>query len=145
MSTVIVQASPEQSVWTAASLMDRRGVKRLPVVDEEDYLVGIVSRADLVRAIARSDDQVRADVMDGIPVLGEEVCKDLSVDVEDGVVTLRGVADRKSTKRIAAGIGARTFGVVEVVDHLQYEWDDDKAKVEAVSTDPRDPSARNWW
>ena len=42
MSTSVVEASPDMSVWQAAATMERKGIKRLPVVDDDDYLLGII-------------------------------------------------------------------------------------------------------
>lgn len=55
MSKVVTSVGATASIWEAASVMHRRGVKRLPVTDDDGQLVGIISRADLVRAIARDD------------------------------------------------------------------------------------------
>ena len=52
MSTEITGVSEQASVADIARLMVDRGVKRVPVL-RDGHLVGIVSRADLVRAIAR--------------------------------------------------------------------------------------------
>jgi CBS domain-containing protein len=57
MSTLVVDISPEASLWEAATEMEQRGVNRLPVVDESGALVGIVSRADLVRIMGRQPDE----------------------------------------------------------------------------------------
>jgi CBS domain-containing protein len=54
MSTLVVEASPQASIWQAAAEMEERGVNRLPVVEEDGTLVGIISRADLVRLMAES-------------------------------------------------------------------------------------------
>jgi len=48
-----VTVGPSASVWEAADLFDRRHIKRLPVVDAEGYLIGIVSRGDVVRLVAK--------------------------------------------------------------------------------------------
>jgi CBS domain-containing protein len=53
MSTEVVTVSPEASVREAATLMADRKVNRLPVT-ERRHLVGIVTRGDIVRAIAES-------------------------------------------------------------------------------------------
>ena len=53
MSQDVVTISPDASVRDAATLMADRGVNRLPVT-EERHLVGIVTRGDIVRAIAES-------------------------------------------------------------------------------------------
>jgi CBS domain-containing protein len=52
MSGGVVSISPEASVWEAASLLDRHGFRRLPVIDGEGCLIGILTRSDLVRAMA---------------------------------------------------------------------------------------------
>ncbi|HEU5001790.1 MAG TPA: CBS domain-containing protein [Actinomycetota bacterium] len=53
MSRLVATISPHARVWEAAAEMHQRGVKRLPVTDDDGRLVGIISRADLVRAIAQ--------------------------------------------------------------------------------------------
>lgn len=141
MTSLVIQVTPEVSIWRAASIMERRGVKRLPVVDDEGYLLGIVSRADLVKAMAREDDEIAADVIDAIQIVGIETIDGLQVDVVDGVATLRGTADRKSTRELAVKLTARTPGVVEVVDRMKFERDDTKIR---MASNP-DPDARlNW-
>ena len=67
MSPIGFQIPERASVWEAATILDRRGINRLPVVDDEDYLVGIVSRADLVRVMGRDDGSLEADVEEEAP------------------------------------------------------------------------------
>ncbi len=55
MTTDVVSTTPNASVSEAASLIDHYGVRRLPVVDRDGYVVGVVARSDLVRAMVRSD------------------------------------------------------------------------------------------
>lgn len=52
MTEKVVSIGPEQSIFEAAGLIDRHGVRRLPVIDEEGYLIGILARSDLVRCMA---------------------------------------------------------------------------------------------
>lgn len=140
MSPFVVQIPEATSIWKAASIMERRGVKRLPVVDGDDNLIGIVSRADLVKTMARDDDQIRRAVMDAVWIVGEETIQGLDATVVDGVVTLRGIADRKTTHDLAVKLAGRTPGVVEVVDRMSFEWDDTHVKVPSSVPDPRE----NW-
>ena len=54
MTTDVFSTSPDASIFEAASQIDRHGVRRLPVVDEDGYVVGVVTRSDLVRCMARA-------------------------------------------------------------------------------------------
>ena len=123
MSPDVVSIGPDASVWQAASLIDAHGVRRLPVVDTSG-LVGIVTRSDIVRAMARSDEEIAASVREAIGVLGEECFESLEVAVENGAVTIAGIADRRSTKEIALGISTQIPGVIKVIDALNWELDD---------------------
>ena len=53
-----VTVEPHETVAEAARLMTELGIKRLPVVDDEGTLIGIVTRTDLVRAFTRSDEEI---------------------------------------------------------------------------------------
>ena len=64
MSSQVFTIGPNESLFRAAQLLDRHDIKRLPVVDDERYLVGILSRGDLVRAMARSDADIGTDVIE---------------------------------------------------------------------------------
>jgi CBS domain-containing protein len=62
MSHPAITISPDKSIREAAQTLHYRGVKRLPVVDKEDYVVGIVTRADLMRALMRTNERLAEDV-----------------------------------------------------------------------------------
>ena len=53
MSSPAITTGPDASVREVAKLLDERKIKRLPVVDSEGKLIGIVSRGDIVRAIGK--------------------------------------------------------------------------------------------
>ena len=55
MSAPAITARPEMTIQEAAALTQRHSVKRLPVVDDDGYLIGVISRADLVRVIGKSE------------------------------------------------------------------------------------------
>lgn len=56
MTTRVVSITPDATIWEAASLIDRHAVRRLPVVDEDGFVVGVVARADLVRYMAQQQE-----------------------------------------------------------------------------------------
>jgi CBS domain-containing protein len=140
MSRSVTTISPEESVWRAAALMERKRIKRLPVVDADGYLIGIVSRADIVKAIARDDKELARDVESAIGVLGDDTIEDLSVSVGDGVAMIAGIADRRSTKDLAEKLASRTPGIVRVVNQMEFGIDDRDVKTVPKENDPKDPN-----
>ncbi len=112
MTAPAVTIAPGRSVAAAATLMLDLGIDRLPVVNG-DELVGIVSRADLVRAFARSDGDIRQEICED--VLGSilPVPEAVTVRVAGGKVTLSGGLDPTDADLVVAGV-AKVPGVVEV-------------------------------
>jgi CBS-domain-containing membrane protein len=125
MTSPAVTVQPGVSVVIAAKRMQEEHIKRLPVLDEMGSLIGIVSRRDLLKMYLRPDHEVRDEVIEG--VLRQLLWIDpltVQVEVTDGVVTLNGEVDRKSTAQLAAHVTKRVPGVVQVVDHLAFTYDD---------------------
>ncbi|WP_129667210.1 CBS domain-containing protein [Phytoactinopolyspora endophytica] len=125
MTSPAVTVGGSSSAEEAARRMDVHRVKRLPVVDGEGSLVGIVSRSDLVTVFLRSDAEIRDEVWREISqrVLLTEAGT-VYVDVRDGVVALRGELERKSSVDIAEEMIRRIDGVVDVVNQLNFARDD---------------------
>ncbi|MEU3143029.1 MULTISPECIES: CBS domain-containing protein [unclassified Streptomyces] len=125
MSSPAVTVHPEQTVPDAARLMERRGVERLHVVDEEDRLIGIATRRDLLRVFLRTDDDIRhqvtEEVLVGVLGLPAEAVR---VFVRDGVVTLDGRVELRSQVPEAVHAAWRLEGVVEVMNALTFRVDD---------------------
>ncbi len=125
MSSPPVTVLRGTSIAAAARLMDAEGVKRLPVVDDLGRLVGIVSRGDLLQVHLRPDDDIRADVQTGVvtPYLTGDG-NAVTADVAEGVVTLTGRVDRWSTADIADRLIRQIAGVVQVVNKVEWDYDD---------------------
>jgi CBS domain-containing protein len=124
MTTPAVTIAPHESVSAAARLMAERGVNRLPVV-VEDELVGIVTRADLVRAFARDDAQIEHEIRR--EVLWRTMWIDegrVDVEVTQGAVTLRGSIDRRTDAELLPRIVGRVPGVVSVQSSVAWRIDD---------------------
>ncbi|MER5730818.1 CBS domain-containing protein [Streptomyces sp. NPDC002138] len=127
MSAPAVTVHAELSVAETARLMTRRGVERLPVVDEEDRLVGIVTRRDLLRVFLRPDHEIRRCLIED--VLGETMgigSDSVDVHVLDGVVTLDGRLARGSQIPVALRLARQVDGVVAVTDRLTARFDDSR-------------------
>ncbi|MCH0565736.1 MULTISPECIES: CBS domain-containing protein [unclassified Streptomyces] len=115
MSAPPVCARPGWTVVEAARLMDAERVKRLPVVDETDTLVGIVSRADLLRIFLRRDEAMRDEII--VDVLTRTLHlapTDVVVTVQDGRVTLKGNVDAPSLVPVIERLCRGVDGVVSV-------------------------------
>jgi CBS domain-containing protein len=125
MSAPAVCARPEWSVVEAARLMEAQHVKRLPVVDEADRLLGIVSRGDLLRIFLRRDDAIRdeiaADVLRRTMRLGPS---EVTVEVRDGRVALGGSVEFRSLIPVIEQLCRGVDGVVSVACHIAYRTDD---------------------
>jgi CBS domain-containing protein len=111
MTPEVYTVDEDTDLGIVAQRMLEAHVKRLPVL-HGDHVAGIVSRHDLVKVIARTDDEVEAGVQD---VLAEEGMRlaSMSVRVHDGVVELTGDGDRQ-TMRMAEILVRSVPGVLGV-------------------------------
>ena len=134
MTSPAITITPDAHVSYAARLMTESGIKRLPVVDSHGTLVGIVTRADLVRAFARPDPEIereiREDVMERILWLD---APSVVVRVERGEARLSGRLDRRVDAELLEQFVARVPGVVSVHSTLRWSWDDRKVSREGAS------------
>ncbi len=121
MTSNVVTVKPDDTVEHAARLMYQLQVKRLPVVDAGGYLVGIVSRADLLTVFDRPDQEIRAEIVDD--VIRHEFLIDPAVfivTVADGVVTITGAPETADLGHRITDKIRRVQGVVSVRDNLAY-------------------------
>ena len=100
MTSPAVTVSAEDTIEEAARIMYRRKVTRLPVVDAQGHLAGIVSRADVLAVFDRSDEDIRHEITGNV-ILDEFLVDPdtLAVTVRDGVVTLTGVPESSRATR----------------------------------------------
>ncbi|MFE3602972.1 CBS domain-containing protein [Streptomyces sp. NPDC059142] len=119
MSVPAVTVHAVDSVALAGRTMAVRDIGRLPVVDEEARLVGIITRRDLLRVFVRPDSDLRDEILDEIVVRALWLDPaPLTVSVVDGVVTLRGSLRGRADVSVTVGMVARVDGVVAVVNEL---------------------------
>ncbi|MEI5130886.1 CBS domain-containing protein [Streptomyces libani] len=125
MTSPAVVARPEWSVVEAARMMEKKKVKRLPVVDDSGRLIGVISRSDLVQLFLRRDRAIQEEVLEEVltRTLGVSPSA-VTVEVSDGHVTLTGTLERKSLVPIAVRLCESVDGVVEVIDRLSSLRDD---------------------
>jgi CBS domain-containing protein len=126
MTTFVVTADPDTPLNEIAELMERHGVKRIPIV-EGGQVVGIVSRANLVQALAsgmqdepveNTDEALREAVI--AQLTGQPWGRGMiNVIVHDGAVDLWGVVDNADEKKAVRIVAERIPGVRSVNDNLR--------------------------
>ncbi|MEZ0090943.1 CBS domain-containing protein [Streptacidiphilus sp. EB129] len=126
MSAPPVTVHSGAGVVEAARTMARHHVERLPVIDDEHRLVGIVTRRDLLSVFLRTDAEIRSDIVEEVVVRTLWLApKSIMIDVADGVVTLTGRLERNSQVADAVRMTQQVDGVVRVVNRLDHTLDDE--------------------
>lgn len=124
MTSPAITIEADRPIHEAAAIMVERSINRLPVI-EDGHLVGILTRADLVHAYLQRDEDVLRAVRRR--VLGDAMWlepDDYNVEVSDGVVTIAGTVDRRTTATIIGKLIGVVDGVERVDNQLDWEWDD---------------------
>jgi CBS domain-containing protein len=117
-----------RSAADAAALLLDRDVDRLPVL-KDGNLVGIVTRADLVRAFARSDKEIEHDICEDVVLRSFWVPPgELEIEVHDGEVTLRGTVESEFGAELLPEAIQRVPGVVAVHSELHARVAVDEGK-----------------
>jgi CBS domain-containing protein len=124
MTREVITAQPETSLREIANMMERHSIKRVPIVENE-RVVGIVSRANLLQVLARVND---TDWVESDRVLHQRFVDSIkdqpwagrpfNIIVNDRCADLWGFvysADEKTAVRVAA---EATPGIESVADHL---------------------------
>jgi CBS domain-containing protein len=134
MSIAVVSIAPEATVAEAARRMHSAGVKRLPVLDKRGRLVGIVSRADLLKVFNRPDQAIRRQIMDEV-IVGEFMMDPnrFFIHVTDGVVVLQGRVERHSLLPYLVRAVHSVEGVVRVKNRLSFDIDDVEPLLRAMA------------
>jgi CBS domain-containing protein len=128
MSAPVFTIGGDRPIAEAARLMVEHRINRLPVV-EGDELVGIVTRADLVRAFTRSDEEIereiRKEVVQQTMWLEPDAVK---IDVERGHVRLAGHLESRADTGLLERLTGRVPGVIAVESALTWTEDDTSRK-----------------
>lgn len=130
MTQPVITLPPESDHADAARLMEKARIKRVPIV-EDDTLVGMVSRSDIMRAFARPDAEIVRELEEH--VMGKVLWIDRSsvrTLCEDGNLRLSGHVETRSDAELLVELAGRLDGVVSVKSTLT--WSVDNTKLEMV-------------
>jgi CBS domain-containing protein len=136
MSAPAVTIGPTRPVTVAATMMIEERVNRLPVVDEEDRLIGIITRADLVRAFVRSDAEIEGEIREDVIRRKLWLEPDLlRVEVVGGEVKLSGEVETRTDAEMLPVFVQRVPGVIAVLSKLR--WREENARHNGPATSSR--------
>jgi CBS domain-containing protein len=123
-----VSVGPDTALSDIVTVMEARHIKRLPVLSE-GRLVGIVSRADLLRALIgllpgefqfRADQQIECEIRQQIERLPWAPRAAVGIAVRDGVVELTGTVIHVTERAGLRVLAANVAGVRKVIDNLLW-------------------------
>ena len=121
MTSPAATIAPDDTLEEAARLMYVRRVKRLPVVDADNHLAGIVSRADVLAVYGRQDVEIGEEIRNDIAACESPAdAGRFDVAVTDGVVTLTGRPRTCEQGHVIVRRARHVQGVVAVRDRLYY-------------------------
>lgn len=126
---------PSTEVAAAARIMVEEKIKRLPVVIGGE-LVGIVTRADLVRAYHRPDHEIAAEITNDVLLRTLWIADPIEVGVTDGEVMLTGEVETRTQAELVENYVRRVPGVVEVRCELVWRVDDLARRTRQVAQTP---------
>ncbi len=128
MNENVVTIGSDLSIGDAARTMVVRDVNRLPVIDDDGRLLGIISRLDVVAVFTRPDDviedEIREDVLRRVLFIDPD---DITVSVADGVVRFQGQIGTRNEASLLEELARRLDGVVRVDNQLSWRYDDSSA------------------
>ena len=125
MTSPAVTIDPSQTLGQAARVLHRRHIGRLPVVEDDGRLIGIVTRSDLLTVFLRSDEDLLVAVQEAIAAaVDDSPSCTISATVDDGVVVLQGSAQFLSQVMAVGGLVRRVPGIVHLDVKATAVYDD---------------------
>jgi CBS domain-containing protein len=118
-----VTIGPDEPVTDAARLMFDQRVKRLPVINANGTLIGILTRADVLRVYGRPDAELQHRVKDLILGTFGGDPEQFTVTVKEGVVTIKGTPESTNVRHHITSAIRHMEGVVAVRDRLSSPAD----------------------
>ena len=121
MTRPAVTTSPDEPVASVARLMSARKLRRLPVVDAQGHLAGIVTRSDVLSVFSRPDKDIYREITQDVILDGffTDPAR-FTVTVKDGIVTLAGEPGSMVLGRNIVDQARHVEGVVAVRDRFAY-------------------------
>jgi len=124
MTSPAVTIDQEQTLSQTARVLHQRHIARLPVVEHDGRLIGIVTRSDLLTVFLHSDEDLLAAVKEAIAAVDSSASPAISATVDGGVVVLQGSVLLLSQVLVVSDFVRRVPGVVRVDVEVTAAYDD---------------------
>jgi len=124
MTSPAVTIDQEQPLSQAARVLHQRHIGRLPVVDRDGRLIGILTRSDLLTVFLDSDEDLLAAVKEAIAMVDSSASPAISATVRHGVVVLQGSAMLLSQVLVVSDFVRRVPGIVRLDVEVTAAYDD---------------------
>ncbi|MHB8187414.1 MAG: CBS domain-containing protein [Dermatophilaceae bacterium] len=124
MTSPAVTIDPSQTLGQAARVLHQRHIGRLPVVEHDGRLIGIVTRSDLLTVFLRSDEDLLVEVQEAIAAVDGFPSPTIWATVDDGVVVLQGSAQFLSQVMAVGDRVRRVPGIVRLDVKATAVYDD---------------------
>lgn len=130
MTREVKTAGPDTPLYEIADLFEENHIKRVPIVGKDGDLVGIVSRANILQAVASArpaleielpDKAIRDKLLEGLKQQPWAHPHRLNVTVKDGVVDLWGFVESDKERQAIRVMAEAIPGVTAVNDRLVRE------------------------
>jgi CBS domain-containing protein len=127
MTRIVKTAAPDTPLHEIAELFEKDHIKRVPIVSKNGDLVGIVSRANIIQAIASArprieislpDAAIRSRLLDELKKQPWAHAHKLNVTVTSGVVELWGFVETEQEREAIKVAAESISGVNGITDHL---------------------------
>jgi CBS domain-containing protein len=120
MTAPAVTIHPDATIGAAADVMNLHHVRRLPVVDTDGRLLGVVNRRDLLNVFLVPDEEITRQVIELLADIIPEDHEPITASARGGIVTLAGQLNATASRaRVAEAIDLAwdIDGVVDIIDH----------------------------
>ena len=120
MTSPAVTIHPDATMGAAADVMNLHHVRRLPVVEADGTLLGVVNRRDLLNVFLVPDEEIGRQVTELLAEIIPEDNAPITASVRGGIVTLAGQLDANASRaQVAEAIDLAwdVDGVIDIIDH----------------------------
>jgi len=120
MTSPAVTIHPDAPMGAAADVMNLHHVRRLPVVEADGTLLGVVNRRDLLNVFLVPDEEIGRQVTELLAEIIPEDNAPITASVRGGIVTLAGQLDANASRaQVAEAIDLAwdVDGVIDIIDH----------------------------